>query len=151
MLFIAYVSPVGDVITRHGLDYHQYADDTHLLLAVSAATIQSDLSAVEICFSAVKLWFAQNNLLLNADKSELMFIGTSAQLSAVAIDSVKVSGAKLPVSTMIKSLGDIIDSRLSFDLQVNAIARACNYHIWAPRHIRHLITVDIAKTQCWAK
>ena len=53
---------------------------------------------------------------------------------------------KLPFSTNIKSLGVIIDSRLSFDLQVNAIARACNYHIWAPRHIRRLITVDIAKT-----
>ena len=54
LLFIAYVSPVGDVITRHGLDYRKYADDTHLLVAVSAATIQSDLSAVEICSSAVK-------------------------------------------------------------------------------------------------
>ena len=31
-------------------------------------------------------------------------------------------------------------------MQVNAIARACNYHIWALRHIRRLITVDIAKT-----
>ena len=37
--YVSYVSPVGDVITRHGLDYHQYADDTHLLLAVSVATI----------------------------------------------------------------------------------------------------------------
>jgi hypothetical protein len=71
-----------------------------------------------------------------------MFIGTSAQLSAVAIESVKVAGTKLPVSTKIKSLGVIIDSRLSFDLQVNAIARACNYHIWALRHIRRLVTVD---------
>ena len=72
-----------------------------------------------------------------------MFIGTSAQLSAVAIKSVKVAGAKLPVSTKIKSLGVIIDSHLSFDLQVNAIARACNYHICALRHIRRLIAVDV--------
>jgi Reverse transcriptase (RNA-dependent DNA polymerase) len=143
LLFIAYVSPVGDVITRYGLNYHQYADDMHLILAVSAATIHCDLYAVEICSSAVKLWFAQNHLLLNADKSELMFIGTSAQLSAV--ESVKVAGAKLPVSTKIKSLGVIIDSRLSFDSQVNDIAHACNYHIWALRHICRLVTVDVAK------
>jgi Reverse transcriptase (RNA-dependent DNA polymerase) len=110
LLFIAYVSPVGDVITRYGLNYHQYADDTHVILAASAATIHSDLSAVEICSSAVKLWFVQNHLLLNADKSEFMFIGTSAQLCAVAIESVKVAGAKLPVSTKIKSLGVIIDT-----------------------------------------
>jgi hypothetical protein len=64
---------------------------------------------------------------------------------AVAIQSVEVAGAKLPVSTEIKSLGVIIDSRLSFDSQVNAIARACNYHIWALRHIRRFGTVDVAK------
>jgi Reverse transcriptase (RNA-dependent DNA polymerase) len=145
LLFIAYVSQVGDVITRYVLNYQQYANDTHLILAVSAATIHSDLSAVEICSSAVKLWFAQNHLLLNADKSELMFIGTSAQLSAVAIESIKVAGAKLPVSTKIKSFGVIIDSRLSFYSQVNTIARACNYHIWALRHIRRPVTVDVAK------
>ena len=49
------LTAVSDVITRHGLDYHQFADDTHLFLAVSVATIQFDLSAVEICSSAVKL------------------------------------------------------------------------------------------------
>jgi hypothetical protein len=49
--------------------------------------------------------------------------------STVAIESVKVAGAKQPVSTKIKSLGVIIDSRLSPDSQVNAIARDCNYHV----------------------
>ena len=58
-----------------------------------------------------------------------MFIGSSAQLKHIAIDSVTVAGAQLPISTKVKSLGVIIDSRLSFDLQVTAIARACNYHI----------------------
>jgi hypothetical protein len=146
LLFIAYVSPVGDVITRYGLNYHQYADETPLILAVSAATIHSDLSAVEISSSAVKLWFTQNHLLLIADKSELIFIGTSAQLSVVATESVKVAGAKLPVSTKIKSLGVIVDSRLLLDSQVNAIVRACNYHIWALRRISRLATVDVAKS-----
>ena len=70
-----------------------------------------------------------------------MFIGTSAQLSAVVIDSVEVA-----VSTNIKSLGVIIDSRLSFDLRVNAIARACNYSGPCVTYVDRLITVDITKT-----
>ena len=36
LLFAAYVSPVGDVITPMGLKHHQYADDTQLNFAVRA-------------------------------------------------------------------------------------------------------------------
>ena len=28
LIFAAYVSPIGDVITSHGVDHHKYADDT---------------------------------------------------------------------------------------------------------------------------
>ncbi len=49
LLFIAYVASVGDVISSCGMDYHQYADDTQLFIAVRASTIQSDLSVIEVC------------------------------------------------------------------------------------------------------
>jgi len=39
-----YCSPVGDVITNHGVHYYQYADDTHLRLAVSADNTAAGLS-----------------------------------------------------------------------------------------------------------
>ena len=43
-------------------------------------------------------------------------------------------------------MGVILDSRLTFSTHVNAVAKACNYHIWALRHIRHLLTQDVAVT-----
>ena len=43
------------------------------------------------------------------------------------------------------TIGVILDSRLSFDAHVNAVCRACNYHIWALRHIRRLLPDDVAK------
>ena len=45
----------------------------------------------------------------------------------------------------IKSPGVIIDRRLSFNLQVAAIARACNYQHCALQYIRRLDSVDVAK------
>ena len=45
-----------------------------------------------------------------------------------------------------KSLGVVIDSRLTFAAHALAVRRACNYHIRALRHIRHLLTLDVAKT-----
>jgi hypothetical protein len=51
---------------------------------------------LESCSQAVKAWFAENELLLNADKSDVMFIGTSAQLCAPKnVASIVVAGASL--------------------------------------------------------
>ena len=56
-------------------------------------------------------WF---NLLLNADKSQAIVLGTANELrSATSIDSVEVAGVALPVATTLKSLGVILDQRLT--------------------------------------
>jgi len=79
----------------------------------------------------VKCWFAENDLLLNADKSEVMMIGTPTQLRlAENIGIVTVDETSLTLSTQVKSLGVIFDPKLSFD------SRVCNYLIWALQHIR---------------
>ena len=44
LLFAVYCSPGGDVITDHGVDYHQYADVTQLHLAMSV-----DNTAAGLC------------------------------------------------------------------------------------------------------
>ena len=36
LLFAVYCSPVGDIISSHGVKYHQYADDTQLRLSMHA-------------------------------------------------------------------------------------------------------------------
>ena len=97
LLFAVYISPVGDLIKRHGIDHHQYADDiTQLCLSMKASSMTADLLKLECCSQAVKVWFAKNELLLNADKSGVMFIGTSAQLCAAKnVASVVVAGASL--------------------------------------------------------
>ena len=104
-----------------------------------ASTIRACLSTLEACTRDVKRWFAENDLLLNADKSEVMMIGTSAQLRAAStVNTVAVADANL--SSKLKSLGVIFDSRLAFDAHVAVVCKTCNYHIWALRHIRRLRT-----------
>ena len=77
----------------------------------------ADLLKLECCSQSVKVWFAENELLLNADKSDVMFIGTSAQLCAAKnVASVVVAGASLHPTDEMKSLGVVIDSRLTLQL-----------------------------------
>jgi len=52
------------------------------------------------------LWFLRNGLMLNADKSEVIILGTAPQLkSLTAVHTVDVAGSSLPVAPRLKSLG----------------------------------------------
>ena len=79
---------------------------------------------------------------------EALIVGTTNQLRAVtsSVSSVSVAGVDLPVADDIKVLGVVLDRRLTFHKHVSAVARSCNYHAQAIRHIRHLLTTELAQT-----
>ena len=70
-------SSIDDVICSHGLQYHQYADDVMLYLALTPNEFH-DLSSVVNCSDAVSVWFLENSLLLNPDKTEAVIFWNSA-------------------------------------------------------------------------
>jgi len=94
LLFLtAYASPVGDLIESFGLSY-RFADDTQLFVARNAADSAAALDSLSRCSAAVRLWFLRNGLQLNADKSEVIIVGTSHQLSlAKNTRSIDVAGS----------------------------------------------------------
>ena len=143
LLFAVYCSLVADVIASHGVRYHQYADDTQLHLAMRADNTADGLSVLAACITDVKQWYMQ----LNLDKSEVLSSGTANQLQAVSsLTSASVAGVDLPIADSMKVLGITLDCRLTLDNHVSAVARSCNYHARAIRHVRHLLTMDLAQT-----
>jgi len=148
LLFAVYCSPVADVILEHGVKYHQYADDTQLHLSMHADNTTDGLAVLAACTADIRQWYLQNGLQLNPDKSEVLAIGTTTQLQAATstVSSVSVAGVDLAVSDEMKVLGVVLDRRLSFDSHARTVARACNYHLQAIRHIRHLLTTELAVT-----
>ena len=148
LLFAVYCSPVADVISEHGISYHQYADDTQLRLSLCADNTAEGLAVLATCTADVRQWYLRNGLQLNPDKSEALIIGTTNQLqvATASLSSVTVAGVDLPVADKMKILGVVLDRRLSFDRHATSVARACNYHIQAIQHIRHLLTTELALT-----
>ena len=114
-----YVSPVADVISQHGVKYHQYADDTQLCLSMRADNTAAGLAVLAACTADVRQWYMQNDLQLNLDKSEALVIGTTNQLHATTspVTTVSVAGVNLPVADELKVLGVVLDKRLSLDSQ----------------------------------
>lgn len=147
LLFAAYTSPVGDLATSHGIRCQEYADDTQLYLSMSAEEATDGLLRLSACTSVVKTWYLHNDLLLNDDKSDVIILGTGHQLKAVNdITSVPVADVHLPVATQFKSLGVVIDSRLTFAQHASSVVKSCHYHLRALKHIRQLLSQRSAET-----
>jgi len=56
------------------------------------------------------------------------------------------TGTDLPAADYMKVLGVVLDRRLSFDRHAASVAKACNFHAHAIRHIRHLLTTELVLT-----
>jgi Reverse transcriptase (RNA-dependent DNA polymerase) len=70
----AVIRYLASVISSHGVNHAQYADDAQLYISLPK---ENDMSKISGCFNAVHQWFAVNGLSLNPGKSEAVVIGTT--------------------------------------------------------------------------
>ena len=146
ILFALHVSPIANVIEKTGLQHHQYADDTQLYISFKSTEKQPSVLSTERAVEAVRRWFIVNGLQLNPDKTEAIFLGTTQNLSSISdCETLNISGSVVKLADQVKSLGVIVDSRLSFDAQISSICKASYFHIKALRKIRSALDMETAK------
>jgi hypothetical protein len=145
LIFSGYVSPIARIFDHFGILYHQYADDTQLYTTMFSPDDSRKLIG---CVEEITRWFLVNGLLLNASKTEAIAFGTRQQLAKRTDDDNKITvgDTEILVGDHVKILGVHLDSTLSMDNHVNAVVKACNYHIRALRHVRQFLTDAVART-----
>ena len=69
-----YVQPIGDIIHKHELKYHQYADDLQLFchFPLDALSLSTAVHRTEQCIDELKDWMTANYLQMNDSKSEIL-------------------------------------------------------------------------------
>ena len=70
-IYCMYTKPVSDIIQRHGLSHHSYADDTQLYMTMDNSNNDWRDGLARIV-SEIREWMNQNMLKLNDDKTELI-------------------------------------------------------------------------------
>jgi len=101
-----YASKLFEVIKSHLPDGHAYADDTQLYLSFQAdseADQAEAVSAMERCIASISNWMKLDKLKLNSDKTEIILIGTKAQLSKIKFDHIKVDSCRFSCTLTIRS------------------------------------------------
>ena len=76
LLFVLYISEVVSIAHAHGFEIHLYADDCSLYIGFNPLTeCTSNSNAVRNCFQQIKMWMQRNFLMLNVDKTQVIFLG----------------------------------------------------------------------------
>src|SRR5208282_2711211 len=124
-LFSLYIAPLSNVIRSFDINHHQYADDTQLYITVSNDDVLERVCQLESCIIAVHKWLSHNWLSLNLTKSDVIqFNSGRGQNRVEDLASVAVSDVRLEPSTSVKSLGVVLDGKLTFDQHIASVCRA---------------------------
>ena len=140
ILFTIYTTPLGQLIRRHGLTFHLYADDTQLYLAFKPSepsSIVNNISRLEKCVDDIRAWMKLNLLKLNDDKTELLVITSRPSKSQSLHISIKVGDQDIsPSEEPPKNLGVIFDSTCSLKDHVSNVCRSINFNLYSISKIR---------------
>ena len=73
ILFTMYLLPLGDIVRKHGLKHHIYADDCQLYTSFTMSTSEA-ISSTQMSINDIHEWYEANMLKLNDDITEMLVI-----------------------------------------------------------------------------
>ncbi len=122
-LFNLYMLPLGNVIKRHGINFHSYANDTQLYIAVSPDD-PGQVDTLLKCILDIESWMANNFLGLNQDKTQVLVIGPEVQREKL---NVRLKSTSFNPREQVKNLGVIFDHDLSFKPHIRDVTKKAFY------------------------
>ena len=94
------------------------------------------------CVEKVDAWMSSNRLKMNADKTQLICLGTRQQLDKLTVTELSLLSARVQLSTTVSDLGVLIDGQLSMADHVASLCRSCFFQLRQLRLVRSSLTDD---------
>ena len=123
LLFSLYMLPLGQVLQNSNVDYHSYADDTQIYIALSSDDY-SPIQSLCHCLEQVTNWMNQN--FLHRDKTEVIVFGNKEERIAV---SKHLESLSVKTRDQVRNLGVLIDSDLTFSSHIKSITKTAFYQL----------------------
>ena len=139
-----YTKHVSEIIQRHGLSHHSYADGTQLYITIDHPNNdwRDGLAHIQLCVSDIKEWMNQNMLKLNDDKTELIVFASKYKQDVYNDLNIPIGDTVVDCSSQVKDLGVIFDRVLSLRQHVSYTSKTCRFHLRNISRIRKCIPQD---------
>ena len=90
---------------------------------------------------------SQNKLKLNADKAEVLVLGTPKQRAKISVPSISVNGEIVKILNIpIGNLGSVFDPIMNMAAHVSKAVKSANYHLRNIGRIRKYLTAELTKS-----
>jgi hypothetical protein len=96
-----------------------------------------------LLFHNINTWFQNNLLLLNLDKT--LYTDFSTNHSVKRMCSIQYSNTNLTNAPLIKFLGLMVDSNLTWNHQVDVILSRLSSSCYALNYVKYTLPIDILK------
>lgn len=124
LLFTLYISPIEDIITNYNLNPMFYADDSQIYLMLKRAQREQGVASLENCIADLNTWLTENDLLLNAGKTEIIHITSRFDRNPDMLSAVNVDGKLIKPSNVARDLGLIVDRHLDLQAHISQLCRS---------------------------
>ena len=117
----------------------QYADDTQILVCGKKERLHELVLRAETAIEKLVDWFCQNQMKINASKTQLLVLGTKQMLRNLPQISIKVGTSTVTESRTVRNLGLVIDKHLTFQPHIDQLTAKSTGALIALMHARHLL------------
>jgi hypothetical protein len=122
-----------------------YADDDTLLISGPVVDILRIINNLEEDLARAVSWLNGSKLILNDEKSEVMFVGNKSVISCVNQHVVHINNKVIKRVDCMKILGVMLDSNLKWDKHLSRINQSCNYSLSLLQPLRCVLSFSSRK------
>ena len=126
ILFLRYVVDLLQLVKRHQLQPHAYADDTQIYGFCNPSDIYDLQASISDCFKDVSAWTMANRLQLNPMKTKVLWCASTRRQHQLPTTPIQTGSALVSSVTTVRDLGFHINSDVTLTTQVAATVRACS-------------------------
>ena len=144
--FVVYAAHLHTVTSGRSVKLHSFADDTQLYKHTTIGNVQQAKHDMIGAINDINRW--SQSLKLNAQKSEVIWLGTRQQLAKLSQDDMTLQlpdGLLISQST-VRNLGVQLDSELGFDVQARHCVKSCYYHLRRISQIKRYVDQDCLRS-----
>ena len=143
LLYVLYTSPVADILRKHQMSFHLYADDTQLYIPFTCnndISFDNAMNRISNCLTEIDSWMILNKLKLNKSKTEFL-IFSSKNNPQCSVRNLHFGADVIVPSSSAKNIGVTFDSSMSMLPHIKNTCKSAFFHLRNIAKIRKYLSV----------